>query len=343
MRIRIVSYTEQGQKTARRIADAFAGAGHTCESYAPARFCKEADIPLAGSAAGWAREGFSKDDALVFCCAAGIAVRAVAPWVRDKTADPAVLAVDEAAEFAIPLLSGHLGGANDLARELSQTLGCIPVITTATDLRGLFAVDVFAAKNHLWISSMERCKEISAALLKGEPVGFISDLPVAGERPVCLTDKDARIGIYVTRNAEREPFLHTLRLIPKRYALGVGCRRGKPFQELKTFLEETLKRQDVLPQEIRCVASIDLKRDEPGLLEFCDSLSVPLVTFPAEKLRETPGIFSASDFVERQTGVDCVSERAAVTVSNGKLVMKKTAADGMTAALAEYEEEIRFV
>ena len=342
MEIRILSYTIHGEETARRVSDAMTREGHRCRRFALEKFCKDGDEPMTVSASEWARDGFMEADALIFVCAAGIAVRAIAPWVKSKTTDPAVLVLDEKGTFVIPLLSGHIGGANELARSLAEWIGATPVITTATDLNDLFAVDVFAAKNHLRISDMKLCKEISAALLRGEQVGFCSDLPVSGPLPKGLTDGDATLGICVSRE-QKAPYPRTLRLIPQRFALGVGCKRGKNAEALDAFLRRNLQASGVSIEELFCMASIDLKKDEPGLLAFCETHRLPFYTYSADELNAVPGEFSGSAFVKETTGTDCVSERAAVKVSGGELIVKKVAEDGMTFALAKREEEISFV
>lgn len=341
MDIRIVSYTAHGEETAKRVADALTAGGHVCRRFAPEKFCKPGDEPLTVSASEWARDGFKTCDALVFVCASGIAVRAIAPWVKSKTTDPAVLVLDETGTFVIPLLSGHLGGANALARTLSKALSATAVVTTATDLNGLFAVDVFAKDNHLFITDMEAAKAVSAALLSGEPVGFRSDLPVNGVLPKGLTSGDAAIGICITET-ENAPYPKTLRLIPKRYALGAGCRKGKSEAELDAFFRREMDRRGIPVSALRCIASIDLKRDEPGLVSLAASYGVPFTTFSKDELNALSGEFSGSAFVKETTGVDCVSERAAVLASGGTLIVNKVAEDGMTFALAEYREEIAF-
>ena len=131
-----------------------------------------------GKLSEWVFYAIQDADAFLFVGAAGIAVRAIAPYIVHKTTDPALVVVDEKGQFVIPLLSGHIGGANELAVQIAEDLGAQPVLTTATDVRGLFAVDVFATKNNLWISDMKEAKEISAALMRGECVGFYSDFPV---------------------------------------------------------------------------------------------------------------------------------------------------------------------
>ena len=342
MEIRIVSYTAHGEETARRVSFALERGGHRCRRFALEKFCKEGDEKLTVSASEWARDGFMEADALIFVCAAGIAVRAIAPWVKDKKTDPAVLALDEKGMFVIPLLSGHIGGANALAQTLAAEIGATPVITTATDLNDLFAVDVFAAKNHLHISDMQLAKEISAALLAGEPVGFSSDLKVSGSLPKGLTDGEATFGVCVSRE-DKAPYPRTLRLIPKRFALGVGCKKGKDRDALDAFIRRKLEASGVSIDELFCMASIDLKRDEPGLLAFSETNRLPFYTYSADELNAVPGTFSGSAFVKETTGTDCVSERAAVKASGGELIVKKIAQDGMTFALAKREEAISFV
>ena len=342
MNVRIVSYTARGRETAARIAEALCAAGHDCRRFALPRFCGAGDEPLSLPAADWAGAGFQSGDALVFCCAAGIAVRAIAPWVKDKRSDSAVLVVDEAGRFVIPLLSGHLGGANELAVTLAERLGAKPVLTTATDVNGVFAVDLFARDNHLYITDMGLAKAVSAALLDGAPVGFRSELPWVGPLPEGLTEDGAELGILISAKDAPLPFPRTLRLVPRRFAAGLGCKRGKPYAALKAFLLKQLAVCGVTPEELRCLASIDFKRDEPGLLALSAALGVPLPTFSAEALNAIPGAFSGSDFVKARTGVDCVCERAAVLASGGTLVCQKITGDGMTFALARYEEAIRF-
>ena len=341
MTIWLLSYTARGRALAARVADILKSEGHGCRTFALPKFAQEGDETLTLSASDWAGQGFEQADALVFCCASGIAVRAVAPHVRDKRRDPAVLVLDEGGTFVIPLLSGHLGGANALAVALADRLSATPVLTTATDVNGLFAVDVFAKENDLFIEDMALCKAVSVALLAGEKVGFRADLPVAGPLPKGLTAEAADLGIYVSAANDR-PFPRTLRLIPRRYTAGLGCRRGKSEEELESFLMANLNSCGVGLPELKDLASIDLKKDEPGLVALGEKLGLPFVTYSAEELKAAPGEFTPSAFVQEVTGVDSVCERAAVLSSGGTLVVRKIAENGMTFALAKKEEAIRF-
>ena len=341
MTIWLLSYTARGRALAARVADFLKSEGHGCRTFALPKFAEAGDETLTRSAPEWAGEGFRQADALIFVCASGIAVRAVAPHVRDKRRDPAVLVLDEGGTFVIPLLSGHLGGANALAVALAGRLSATPVLTTATDVNGLFAVDVFAKENGLYIEDMALCKAVSAALLAGEKVGFRADPPVTGPLPKGLTAEAADLGIYVSTANDR-PFPRTLRLIPRRYTAGLGCRRGKSAEELESFLVVNLNSCGVGLPELKALASIDIKRDEPGLVALGEKLGLPFVTYSAEELKAAPGEFTPSSFVQEVTGVDSVCERAAVLSSGGALVVRKIAENGMTFALAKKEEAIRF-
>ena len=344
MTVWLIAYSERGCRTALRAAEALTARGSVCRVFASEKHrVSEAVEALSVPCADWAGAGFAEADALIFCCAAGIAVRGIAPHVRSKKTDPAVIVVDETARYVVSLLSGHIGGANELAADLAADLGATPVITTATDLNGLFAVDVFAEKNHLFIESMALAKAVSAALLAGEAVGFCSDLPVRGSVPPELSqDGPADIGVCVTADATKAPFDKTLRLIPRRYAAGLGCRRGKDVGEMARFFAARLAEAGVDPRALRCLASVDLKKDEACLLALAEQYHVPFVTYSAEELNALPGEFSGSDFVKGVTGVDCVSERAALRCAGGSIVCKKIAGEGMTFALAEYEEDVCF-
>ena len=139
-----LAFTARGEALARRLAEALPGSVSRCGG----------EVTLKG----WTAEHFAQNEALIFVGAVGIAVRAIAPHCRSKAADPAVVAVDEGGNFAVPLLSGHLGGANALARALAKACGAVPVITTATDVNGLFAVDLWAKAQNCAVLEPERIK-----------------------------------------------------------------------------------------------------------------------------------------------------------------------------------------
>jgi cobalt-precorrin 5A hydrolase len=283
--------------------------------------------------------------------ASGIAVRAIAPYVKDKTLDPAVAVVDEKGKYAISLLSGHLGGANDLVRSIAGIIGAEPVITTATDVSGRFAVDEWAKKNHLQIGDRKLAKEISAAILNGETVGVSSEFPIEGPLPeqlLCYTKEQTapgtgieqgcndrlKIGFKISIYEEDGPFEKTLHLIPRTVTVGIGCRKGTTIAAVEELLEQVLKEQKISVNAIEKICSIDIKKEEAALNQLADKLGVPLQFFSAAELEQLEGGFTASTFVSQITGVDNVCERAAVLGSGGELIVKKQALNGVTAAMA---------
>lgn len=220
MKLAVFAYTRAGCRTAGRVCRALPEAERCC--YAPPRL----EAPgFAALDAGVYGEAFANMDALIFVGACGVAVRSIAPFVRDKKTDPAVLCLDERASFVIPLLSGHIGGANALAARLAGALGAKAVITTATDVNGKFAVDAWAAQNGCAIEDFALAKRFAAEILE-------HDLPLCSEFPVCpplpggvVAAEEGPFGVYIGCRTE-SPFGVTLRLIPRKLRVGLGCRRG---------------------------------------------------------------------------------------------------------------------
>ena len=283
---------------------------------------------------------FSSMDALIFVGACGIAVREIAPYVKSKKTDPAVVCIDEAGQFVIPLLSGHIGGANALAEKLAEKLDATAVVTTATDVRGKFAVDAWAARHGCAISDMGLAKAVSAAILEG-------DVPLCSQfyLPVPLPEgtfagETGPLGIFIGWHV-RTPFARTLRLIPRVLRVGVGCRRGISAEAVVRAVQTVFAENGLDTAAIRGVCSIDLKQDEPGLLAACEKNNWPVHFYTAQQLRDVAGDFTPSDFVCSVTGVDNVCERAALLDAE-KLIVQKTARDGVTVAVAAEHWEVRF-
>lgn len=323
MKIVLTAFTRRGTELAERLSQ---GLGGNCTVALGRKLTGAGGYD---SVKTWAGEQFQNVDALVFVGACGIAVRAIAPYVRDKFTDPAVVCIDEAGRYAVPLLSGHVGGANDLARRIASLTGGAAAISTATDVNGLLSIDTWAAARGLTITDRQIAKAVSAALLEGETVGFASDFEI--ECPPGLQTGQAGLGVWVTAKKAGGPFAKTLRLVPKCLRLGVGCRKGTPGETIRTAVEQALDGWDMAA--VKALCTIDLKRNEPGLLAFADSLGLPLLVYTAEELQAVEGNFTPSKFVESVTGVDNVCERAAV-LGGGTLVIRKQAANGVTAAAA---------
>ena len=316
--LRYLAFSDKGAALAETLAQVLGG---------EASRCGERE-----TLADWTRLAFSQARGLIFVGAAGIAVRAIAPWVRSKTEDPAVVVVDECGHFAVPILSGHLGGANDLARRIGAACGAIPVLTTATDANNVFAVDEWAKRQNCRVLNPGTIKRVSSNLLAGKTVRVYSPWPIGGDPPqhVEQTGDAERYDVRVdvcggSRTA--------LCLAPRILALGIGCRKGVEQAALEKAFHELLAASGVQAGAVFAAASIDLKKNEPGLLAFCESHGWPCRFYTAGQLEEARGDFTASAFVQSVTGVDNVCERSAVLASGGSLYWKKRAGNGVTMAL----------
>ena len=242
-------------------------------------------------------------------------MRMIAPFVSDKLSDSPVVVADEAGTFVIPLLSGHMGGANELAEQIARQIGGIPVITTATDVNHTFSVDLFAKKCGLSIYNREGIAKVSAKILDGKT----PDIVISSEK----TDLEQGV----------------LGLQPREYILGIGCRRGKSFEELDAFIQKWLDHAGIEKRLVRAAASIDLKKEEKGLLRWCMANRIPFLTYSAEELKQVKGDFQESSFVKEKTGVDNVCERAAMKAAKeeGTFILRKQAENGMTIAIVKYD------
>lgn len=375
MKIGLIGFTARGAALCRRLAEYFIEDGDECTAYVPERFLdagcrnmRKRDEPLER----WAGSMFKERRAMVFVGAAGIAVRAVAPFVGDKMTDPPVVVVDEAGRFSIPLLSGHVGGANELAARIADRIGAVPVITTATDVNGLFAVDVFAADNGLLLSDRQEAKRISACFLEGKNVGFFNDFPGRAVprgcvREVCshniwITVRKPEAGVsamkgtvemyreqtagqdgtgpaYITfpgfgeSGTSQSGPCHTLRLVPKAVVAGVGCRRGTDIRCLEQRIMEGLEGQGIDPAAVKALATIDVKRDEQAIHLLAARYGWELRFYSADRLLKVDGIFEESVFVKQTVGVGNVCERACLA-EGGRLLFGKQAGGGVTVAAA---------
>lgn len=287
---------------------------------------------------------FKRKNVLIFVGAVGIAVRAVSPFLKSKTTDPPVLVVDELGRFVIPILSGHLGGANRWAEKIALKIGAVPVITTATDLHHVFAVDVFATENGCIVVNPEEIKTISSRLLEGKSVALTSDMKIVGSLPknIVLTQK-GEVGIHIGPKPKTKPFKNTLFLVPKCFYVGIGCRRGISFDDLHGFFLDMLETQSIPIEAVGSLSSISLKENEEAINELAERYCIPFRTYQANELREFESRFETSNFVRDTTGVGNVCEIAAWLSSNkGDVVLRKTASSGMTLAIARERREIRF-
>ncbi len=332
-------------------------------------------------------EYFEQVDAIVFVTASGIAVRSVAEHLTHKSQDPAIVCMDECGKHVISLVSGHAGGANALTQMLADVMWATPVITTATDVEGQFSIDDYAREHNFVVTDWAKAKTISAEVLAtgakpvwvdeaeknaceickeqkstGIDVGEIENDVCENEVDGCENRVDVcgnrndvqrlKIGSYQVTVTPRDILTDakTLQLVPHCIVAGIGCKKGTSADKINRAVQDAFAKAGLRMEALCAVASIDLKKEEAGLQEFCAARKVPFETYTAEELRAVPGTFSASEFVTGVTGVDNVCERSAVKfasehgvssgellrkqVNDGELLLRKQAHEGVTVALA---------
>ena len=283
---------------------------------------------------------FRESDALIFVGACGIAVRTIAPYVRSKTADPAVIVIDDRGKFVIPILSGHIGGANEIAKKTAEMLSAVPVITTATDGAGKFSCDTWAFTHGCAISSLKTAKDVSAAILEND-IPVSSEYPLHDPLPEGLYRGDAgEIGIYIGIK-KSGPYIKTLRLIPRVLSVGIGCRKGVSKEEIACAVKSVFDKHGIDVKSVSRIASIDVKKSEEGLLEFAKEMNVPVSFITADELNSAKGIFEESEFVRKTVGTGNVCERAAA-LTGDEIIIKKTVENSVTVAVSVSKWEAVF-
>ena len=350
MKLSIISFTENGKLLSVKIAKLLDGTEYALYTKCQA-FCQEEQtVRFVTQGIGeWAKEQFEERNALLFIGACGIAVRAIAPYITDKLHDSPVLVMDEKGQYVIPILSGHVGGANELAISLAEKTGAKPVITTATDINDQFAIDLFAKKNGLTIVNKDGIARVSSKVLSGKHITmaiehghFEKNDKLPGGIELVEYPPLQKVDVVIT--SENREFESTILLKPKEYAVGIGCKKGKEAEKIEDFIIRHLRRTGITLMQIFGMASIDVKRDEPGLLAWSRKEKIPFITYTAEELKIVKGDFHKSGFVKEQVGVDNVCERAAMKMCEpgGRLIYEKHAEDGMTIAIAKREWRVHF-
>lgn len=331
----ILPVTEAGFKLGRMIKKAFSGA----RLFTPLEL-KDGGLKKA------AKEAWRTRAPLLFISASGIAVRTIAPFIKDKATDPAVVFMDEAGRFVVSLLSGHLGCANSLAKEIARLIGATPVVSTATDLKGLPCIEDIAKGFSFAIEDTRGIKRVNSEILKG---GSVTVVDGDGSRLAALkaafkegpfvfrkTAPRAKKGVVVliTSSIKTSPGA-SLVLRPRELSVGIGCRRGVARKEIKEAVEKAFKEAGLSTASIAKVATIDIKRGEKGLIGFARSLGLEIEFFRAEKLEGKMKGLKSSRFVLETTGTGGVAEPSALISSGGKtLCIRKKKTGRVTVAAA---------
>lgn len=335
--------TKHGLDIARRLADDVAG----CDLYVSEKFMADAppgSIPLKLPFGPLIGEIFTDYDCHVFIISVGAVVRMIAPHIKSKKTDPAVVCIDDAAKFSICLLSGHVGRGNAFTERIGMAIGATPVVTTASDVRGTLTVDILGRELGWTLADPDfNVTRGCAAVVNETNVCFVQE---TGEPHWWPLDKPLPKGVSYTTNLEQvDPAAHEILLIatdrllhkthpqhaanavtyrPKSLVLGIGCDRGTPFPLVERGIKTLLDEAGLSLASVKALASIDLKKDEPALLELAKVYGWPFITYPAAELDVVPGIENPSETVRKHTGTRAVAEPAALlTAGADRLLLSK--------------------
>ena len=277
-------------------------------------------------------EKFSRYDGHIFIMASGIVIRKIAGLIGTKDKDPAVLLIDEGKHFVISLLSGHLGGANELTYLLAGTLNLIPVITTSSDVTGKIAVDTISQKLNAELEDLKSAKDVTSLIVNGQRVNIL--LP----KNVKVNCKNSADGFILVSNRKN---IEYTRIYPKNLILGIGCKKDTKAEDILSAIEDCLNKNNLDIKSVKKIATDDVKENEKGLIDAAKSLNLDLEIISREEIKKIQDQFEGSDFVERNIGVRAVSEPVALLASSqeGHFIEMKARYNGITVSI--YEEELK--
>lgn len=329
MKLAIVSFNIQGDIIGEKIRKAF-----------------EADLYCKKNIENFNITKLTKDlmesyEGIIFISSTGIAVRSIAPYIKGKDVDPAVVVIDIFGKYVISLLSGHLGGANCLAVRLAKLIKAEPIITTATDSLKIESPDILAKDNSLVIDSLKDAKKIAALLVNGDKVAFIDEENKI-IKPKGYSDnlKDVLGAVFITNKLQdkkiKESKIKTLYLIRKNIILGIGCKKDYCPQKMKKTVLDKLEELKIDKRSIKIIATAEVKKDEEAILELAKFLECDIRIYTKDQIKEVQWKYEGSDFVEKSVGVRAVCEPV-VELSGGKLLTDKMKLEGMTLCVGKEE------
>lgn len=325
MKIAIITITENGDKIANIIEKSLEADITTFSKSGNRNFVFKDVV----------KKAFQQFDGVVFITSTGIAVRSIAPYIEAKDKDPAIIVIDNSGSFIISLLSGHLGGANEISLKIAEIIKGIPVITTATDNLGVIAPDMIAKENHLIIDSLKDAKNIASLLVKGEKVVFLDEENIISTPKGYTKDfKDSKGAVYVTNKVdyklpEELSNVKKLKLIRKNIVLGIGCKKDYSKKSMEDNIISTLNEYNIDKRAIKSIGTVEIKKEEKAIINLSQKLQVPMNIFTIDEIKEVHEDFEGSDFVEKTIGVRSVAEPC-VKLQGGKNISGKLKLNGMT-------------
>lgn len=301
---------------------------------------------------------FQQYKGIICIISLGAVVRMIAPLLIDKKKDPAVVVVDDQGQYVISVISGHIGGANALTHEFANAIGAVPVVTTASDVQKTIPVDLFGAQFGWMWDSEEKLTPVSASVVNEEHVAIVQE---TGEKNWWMYNREMpdNLKIYpsIDEAIKAKPqaaLVITDRIVepheeallengviyrPKSLILGIGCNRGTAVAEIEQVIDQALAEMSLSKKSVKTVATIDLKKNEVGLLELITKNNWAFVTYTPEELNEIP-MQNPSETVFKYTGAYGVSEPAAMRCANAKeLLLEKKKSGNVTISIARINFE----
>lgn len=282
---------------------------------------------------------WKKDNTFIFIMATGIVVRTIAPYMKDKKTDPAVIVMDESGHYVISLLSGHIGGANQKAVDIAGFLGGEAVITTASDINNLPSIDLWAEAHGLVIENWDMLPKAGTKLLNKGNISVFTEAEVdLPEAFICTEDAGTADMVISDAAIPEDRKRQALYLRPKDLVLGIGCNSGTSAQEIESAVRKTLADQNLSFLALHSIATIDIKKNEPGLVSFAEKCGLDIRIFNADMLNTVKGV-AHSRAAKKATGAQAVAEPSALLAAgSGQLLVPKQKIGNVTVALAKKSE-----
>lgn len=322
MKLAIITVTEKGVEKAFFIKEKI-----ECDIFTISKFMREGTFLIENGLQNFFERIISKYDTFLFITATGIAVRTIAPFIKSKDKDPAILTMDEEGNFIISLLSGHLGGANEATKILSKITKSIPIISTASDVSGKIAVDTIAMKINGKLENFETAKKVTSLIVAGKEVNLKVPSNMENENPA---------GVIIISNRKN---IEISKIIPQNIVVGIGCRKGKEKEKIIDAVKGSLDKLNICEESIRLFSTVDVKKDEIGIIETAKFFDRELRIISCDEIKKIEDRFEKSEFVKKSIGISSVSAPSAFIASgrNGKFLVEKLKYDGITISIFEEE------
>ncbi|NRT76019.1 cobalt-precorrin 5A hydrolase [Clostridium beijerinckii] len=287
------------------------------------------------------KEAMNNSEGIIFISSTGIAVRAIAPFLEGKDKDPGIVVVDLSCKYAINILSGHLGGGNELTYKVSEILNSMPIITTASDNLGLIAPDILAKENNLIIEDLKKAKYMAALLIDKKIIGIKDDYNIIkisnGYEKIQYLREDC---IWITHclkssnneDIEKNDYSRILRLIKNDIVLGIGCRKGTTYEKLYDFVNANLIKYNLDIRAVSGIVSVDIKANEEGIIKLAEKINCPFKTFSKDEIKTVQDKYDKSEFVFKTLGITGVCEPS-VDLAGAEVIISKIKHEGMTLAI----------